>query len=347
VSTLPRTLFIARSRNSPAWYRCALPAMALGCHWVGVNGAPPRGELQTGQVPRDFSWDDVPSYDVVILQQAAGMDWLRAVRAWQQAGVTVLYEIDDWIRGVRRQRGHANAKAFDRTAVEQFELVMRVADGVICSTEWLAERYSVVNPRTFVCRNGIDAKRYEIERPEPHGVVVGWAGGTGHHEAVEPWLPAVAEVMREREDVRFHSVGQPFADDLGAEFGDRALSLPFGSLEAYPAAMADFDVALAPAADSGFFRGKSDLRWLESAAMGVPVIADPAVYPEIEHGVTGFHAATPEEMRELLTEVVADGEQRRRVGAQAREHVLAHRSIEVAAGAWAELLGSGTLAEVA
>jgi glycosyltransferase involved in cell wall biosynthesis len=102
--------------------------------------------------------------------------------------------------------------------------------------------------------------------------------------------------------------------------------------------MADFDVALAPAGRGGFFRGKSDLRWLEAGALGIPVIADPAVYPEIEHGVTGFHAETPAEMRSILLELIADAALRAGVGRAARDHVAAHRRIEVAAQAGAEVL---------
>jgi glycosyltransferase involved in cell wall biosynthesis len=337
---LPRTLFVGRGTNAVVWYRCALPAMALGCDWVGVTDAPPRGAFRTGQVPADFSWASAADYDVIVVQQASGLGWLKAVRRWQAAGIHVLYEVDDWLRGVRTAAEHDNKAAFSRRAVAEYEMVMRVADGVICSTQWLADRYALVNPRTFVCRNGIDLKRYAIEPPAPRGVTIGWAGGTGHAGAIGPWLPEVAAVLRDRPEARFHTVGQAFASELAPEFGDRALALPFGALESYPAAMADFDVALAPVAPGGFFRGKSDLRWLESSAMGIPVIADPEVYPEIEHGVTGFHAATPEQAGEILRALVADEAVRRRVGEAAREHVSRHRRIEVMAGGWADVLGA-------
>ena len=39
-------------------------------------------------------------------------------------------------------------------------------DGIICSTPWLADRYGSLNPRTYVCRNGIDLKRYALTPPE-------------------------------------------------------------------------------------------------------------------------------------------------------------------------------------
>ena len=102
--------------------------------------------------------------------------------------------------------------------------------------------------------------------------------------------------------------------------------------------MTHFDVALAPAGKGGYFQGKSDLRWLEASALGIPTIADPGVYPEIEHGVTGFHASTPQEMAAILGELVADEALRRRVGEAAQAHVLEHRTAQVAAGAWADVL---------
>jgi hypothetical protein len=112
----------------------------------------------------------------------------------------------------------------------------------------------------------------------------------------------------------------------------------FTSLDTYPASMALYDIALAPAGDSSFYRGKSDLRWLEASAIGLPLIADPVVYPDIEHGVTGFHASTPAEMGEILRELVADEPLRKRVGAAAKQYVTEHRSAKVSAEQWATVL---------
>ena len=102
--------------------------------------------------------------------------------------------------------------------------------------------------------------------------------------------------------------------------------------------MTHFDVSLAPAGKGDYFKGKSDLRWLEAAALSLPCIADPDVYPEIEHGVTGFHATRPAEMGEILRELIADRELRERVGRQAQEYVAEHRTAQVAARSWAAVL---------
>jgi glycosyltransferase involved in cell wall biosynthesis len=102
--------------------------------------------------------------------------------------------------------------------------------------------------------------------------------------------------------------------------------------------MANFDIAIAPAGRSNYFRAKSDLRWLEAGALGLPVVADPFVYGEIEHGVTGLHAETAEEAERHLLALVDDREARERIGAAARAHVVEHRSSAVMARRWVDVL---------
>ena len=150
---------------------------------------------------------------------------------------------------------------------------------------------------------------------------------------------AIREVLAKRDQTRFVSVGYGAAVDYLEEFGPkRAIGLPSGKIEVYPASMTLFDIAIAPSSESNLFKGKSDLRWLEAAAMSLPCIADPDVYPEIEHGVTGFHASTPAEMGEILRELIADPELRARVGRQAHEYVGEHRTAQVASRSWASVL---------
>lgn len=338
-ASLPRTLFVGRGAGAVCWYRCALPAMALGLEWVGVAGDPPELAFLTGRTATPLSCEDLASYEVVIVQQPLTREWHTAIRRLQAAGVVVLIEVDDDLHAVRKVRSHANRARFDADALRHFELNLRTADGVVCSTPFLARRCARFNQRIWTCRNGIDLKRYALARPDRDGVTVGWAGGTGHRDALSPWLPEVAAILRERANVRFATVGQRHAEALAGEFGtERCLGVPFAPLETYPAAMRLFDVALAPAGRTNFFRAKSDLRWLEASALGIPTVADPTVYPEVEHGVTGFHAHTPAEAGELTLALTDDAALRARVGAAAYEHVASHRRIEVAAQQWAAVL---------
>jgi glycosyltransferase involved in cell wall biosynthesis len=336
---IPKTLFLSRGNKGSAWYRCALPALALDADWTCYTGTPPETRFVFGRIDRQLTLENIAEYDLVVIQQPRGPQWLATIREWQRAGVVVLADMDDWVRGIRKRTDHDFNDKFDTKVVQDYELCLRAVDGIICSTPWLAERYGTLNPRTFVCRNGVDLKRYALTLPERDYVGIGWAGATGHRNAMAPWLAEVTSIMHEREDVHFVSVGQNFAAELEPVFGKRrTLGIPFTALDTYPASMTLYDIALAPAADNSFYRGKSDLRWLEASALGHPLIADPQVYPDIEHGVTGFHASTPAEMGAIVRELVADEDLRRTIGANAKAYVTEHRSAQVAAEQWADVL---------
>ena len=338
---LPKTLFLARGGGAAGWYRCALPAMALGLEWLGVQNDPPALDFVTGLTRERLSPADLETYDVLVIQQPSGTAWTREIRRLQAAGVKVVFEIDDYVQAVRKMADHEFGHHFNKDVVRTYELNMKLADALICSTDFLAERYRAFNPRTWVCRNGIDLGRYALTRPARETVNIGWAGGTGHRDAAQPWLDVVAELLREHPHVRFTSIGLRIAGELQEEFGkERVLSLPFAPFETYPAAMTLFDIAIAPAGRNNFFRGKSDLRWLEASALATPLVADPLVYPEIQSGVTGFHASTADEVREHLSALVADAGLRRRVGEAAKAYVSEHRTIYQTVADWATALQS-------
>jgi glycosyltransferase involved in cell wall biosynthesis len=338
MSVSANVLFVGIGTSAPCWYRCALPARALGGDWVGVRDEPPQLTFATGEAKRPLrDAGDFASYDVVVLQQPRGAAWLRTIRELQAAGVTVLFEIDDYAHGVRKAKAHAQADKFDRKLLAAMELNMRACDGIICSTDYIAARYRTFNPSVWVCQNGLDLGRYALTRCERELVTIGWAGGTAHRPALLPWLRELLVVMDERPATRFMSVGVPgYASPFAERYGDaRAIGLAWAPIESYPAAMASFDIALAPAADNAFFRGKSDLRWLEASALGVPIVADPLLYPAIEDGVTGLCATTPAAARAAILALVDDAVLRARIGGAAQAYVREHRSSAAVAPQWA------------
>ena len=335
-----RTLFLGIGKSAVAWYRAALPAMHLGAEWAGVRGEPPKLSFVTGLSTRALDVDELFGYDAIVVQQPRGAGWLRLIRRLQDAGVLVMFEIDNDIHAVGKRGNQDHRAHYSKAALRETELNMRACDGLIVSTEFLAQRYRSMNPNVWVCRNGLDLGRYAFTPPRGgEFVTIGWAGGSGHREATVPWLQAVVRVMEQRPNVRFMSVGEPFADLLVGQFGaQRAVSVPFSELDSYPAALANFDIAIAPAGAGNFHKAKSDLRWLEASAVGVPTVADPLVYGEIEDGVTGLLAATGEEAEPLLLRLVDDEAERHGIGDAAKAHLLEHRTMQAMAPQWTRAL---------
>lgn len=330
-----KVLFVGLGKSAVAWYRCYLPALYLGCDWAGYVGDPPQAQMITGLVKRETRVPIFTDYDIVVLQQVTGPQWLKFIRELQERGIKVLYECDDYLHGIKNQRDHDFREHYTPEYLAKMEMCLRACDGMIASTNYIGRRYRKFNSNVFVCENGLDTARYRLTRPPRPTVNIGWSGATAHRNAVEPWLQVVADVMEWREKTCFISVGQPYANAFQQVFGNRALAIPFTSIETYPAAMTMFDIALAPSGNTNFFAGKSDLRWLEAGALGIPVIANPTVYPKITHGENGFHAETPADVEELLNELVQNEELRTAVGESAQSYVANNRDMRIACMQWA------------
>jgi glycosyltransferase involved in cell wall biosynthesis len=330
-------IFLGLGVSSVNYYRCVLPAQELGADWLGVSGEPPKLKFATGSVRGESGVipDLLTDYKIVVVQQVRGKGWIKLIEAMREAGVKVVYEIDDYIHGIKHMKGeHGFYENFDNKVLWETEQAMKRCDAVITTTEWIKGCYSHFNKNIYVCENGLDLRRYELTKPPRPLVNIGWSGGTGHKKAVGPWLAQVAMVMQMRPNTGFVSVGEPFGRYLAKHFPERALAIPWAAIEQYPSAMTMFDIALAPAGTGGWWRGKSHLRWLEASALGIPVIANPEVYPAIEEGVTGFHAASAQEATEKMLLLVDDPELRKKVGSQARAHIRERYSIAAVAPQW-------------
>lgn len=331
-------LFVGMGSTAVAHYRCFLPAQELGCDYVGIAGDPPKTLYVTGIVQGESRLPNYLDYKVVILQQPWGPNWETAIRGMQAHGVTVLYEVDDYLHGISQQQDHDFRAAFTKKALRAYEACMRLCDGMIVSTDYIAQQYRKFNRNIYVCRNGIDAARYDLKMPGRRNVHIGWAGATGHRNSMLPWLQAVLKVMEKRVDTAFVSIGENFAEAFVEHVGRwRTLSVPFAAMEQYPSAMTNIDIAIGPASVTPFYMGKSDLRWLEAGALGIPLVGHPLVYGEIQDGHTGFLAATPQQIEEKLLTLVDNHMLRRAVGDNARRVVLNSRTTKQTAPRWLEV----------
>ena len=206
--------------------------------------------------------------------------------------MTVLYEIDDYVQSARKIKTHELTEMFDAEFVTRdgagdarrrrhhlldrlprspLPLVQRAHVGVPQRHRPQALR---ATPRP--ARDGRDDRLGRRRRPQ------GLARALGARAARGPARAARA---------RFVSVGLRPPPRSSRSSAASARSRTAGAtIEVYPASMTLFDIAIAPSAENNLFRGKSDLRWLEASALGIPLVAHPDVYPEIEDGVTGVHA---------------------------------------------------------
>ena len=105
--------------------------------------------------------------------------------------------------------------------------------------------------------------------------------------------------------------------------------------------LASFDIGIMPLPDTEWARGKCGYKVLQYFAAGVPAVASPVgVTPELIGQDRGMLAASPEDWRVALEQLIADAEERGQRGAAARQFAERHYSYQRWAPELARLLRS-------
>lgn len=282
-----------------AYYRVKLPFDALrdlGSHEVDLN----------------YGWNERAKDWPIILAQR--LSRTNALGIWRRLSLDhrLVYEIDDDLWSI----DPLNYSAYrDHDAVERdgAEVAASVAHLVIVSTEPLAEVMRQFNPNVVVCPNHIDGALLDLERPRRDRLTIGWAGGDSHLRDIGMLAPQLKRFLRDNPSVEFH--------DLGTDYR-QAFKLP-GRFTGWSTDMwdyyrnIDFDIGLAPLANTTFNRSKSAIKALEYMALGIPVIAShsPAYSGMVVHGETGYLVRQEHEWRRYLRQLVNDEAMREEMGA--------------------------------
>ena len=122
-SSLPRTLFVGhrQRRRLLVPLRAARDRARTPTGWACV-GKPPALRFVAGIAADTVTIEAFAGYDVVVLQQPRGEEWLRVIRDLQARGVTVLFEVDDYMHAVRKIDSHELRDVVDKDWVRDTEL---------------------------------------------------------------------------------------------------------------------------------------------------------------------------------------------------------------------------------
>jgi processive 1,2-diacylglycerol beta-glucosyltransferase len=300
----------------------------------------------------------IPDCDLLVVERHTLWPYERQLDGFQRLlsrcrsrGVPVVYELDDNLLDLHRgEPWEVYPGPFLRGVVS---FLTREADGVIVSTPALAERLQRLRPGVLVVPNALDERLFgsgpDPASPRGPAVTIGYMGTLTHEADLRMVLaPLRALLRRHAGRVRFELVG-------GAE-GDRVASLfaglPFRSLhprheDSYPSFVPwmrrhlRWDVAIAPLEDNAFTRCKSDLKYLDYGALGIPgVFSDVRPYREtVRHRENGLLAANePRSWGDALEEIVSDSALRARLADAAKAEVHGGRMLRTNAARWREAI---------
>ena len=286
---------------------------------------------------------------VYIWRAIWGPDLASFVQEAQRVGVPVVFDVDDlMVRPELATAEYIDAIRFNNFDPEnvkrhygKIRQTMVSVDFCTASTAELAwHMRKAPQPKpTFVLPNGYAEETYLLSRaaarakPQDGLIRIGYASGTRTHQAdFKVCAPAVAAVLREREDCRLVLFRRDTLTTLDlAEFPefagleDRIEWRSFVDHHLLPTEVARFDINLAPLeVGNPFCEAKSELKFFEAAICDVPTIASPTgpFARAIDDGETGFLATTTEEWLVALQTLVSNADLRHKIGREAHRRAL-------------------------
>lgn len=164
------------------------------------------------------------------------------------------------------------------------------ADVILVTHSRLAEEVAVHNPNVHVCPNAIPKQgQFDIEREPYHLTRLFWQGSDTHRadiallktpiDKLGPIAGKIKMIMAGyAED---HEEWHNMVHDYTAGLKHQHKLILYTPITSYYAAYKEADICLVPLINSKFNRHKSNLKILEAANLGLPVIAS-AVHPYLD-----------------------------------------------------------------
>ncbi len=256
----------------------------------------------------------------------------------------ILMEIDDDMLSTPPYNPAASFYAPQSTLRKLTIKQMSLADGLIVSTPTLGQLYSEFQPNYHVIPNSIDFKAWDkarnAKRKARNGIRIGWAGGANHEDDLKIMEKVVPIITSKFRNVSFTFVhGCPHYLRNLPKVHYKA---PWTSIDKYPRMLAgqDFDIGIAPLVDNSFNRGKSNLRWLEYSALGIPTVASRVGHfkETIRDGEDGFLATGLDEWIEKISILIQDRAKRKQMGLVANDRIRKDFNVDVVSKTYADIL---------
>lgn len=232
----------------------------------------------------------------------------------------LLYDLDDAMP-VRDSRRGATPS---RTRTRRFQRLVGMAEQVVVGNEHLAGLCTGAARPPQVVPTTVEVGAVPAPSPPQPPLVVGWIGSRATLPYLEQGLPALAAVARAGRSLRLRVV----ADAAPAAPPGLELEWVPWSEAGEAQALAGMHAGFAPLPDDAWTRGKCGFKVLQVMGTGRPVVASPVGVQaqQVQHGVTGFLAASEAEQVDAWLRLADDPDACARMGVAAHAAVRTHWS---------------------
>lgn len=273
--------------------------------------------------------------DIVLLGRLDGWYEYRLVKALKECGKYLIYIMDDDLLDI--PAGLSVSKYYQRKDVKSRIQAMIDVSEAMLSTSWLLlEKYGQGKAKILV--NGFAVKPVTYaSRTEHVPIRIGFAGSMDRQSDVEAILCCALRKVKERYgdrvSIEFFGVAPAFASEINA------VVIPYiGSYDRYRDKLNErqWDIGLAPMADTSFHRKKYYNKFIEYAAAGaVGIFSAVEPYLQLQQGteIGIFCENRPDEWYQAICLLIENTPLRERLRRNANEYVREKLTDERAANA--------------
>jgi tetratricopeptide (TPR) repeat protein len=273
------------------------------------------------------------SADVLVLCDVIDPDLLRVLEARRAAGRLTVYEVNDHF--LSPQPWSPTAYLAENLVVRSLssQLAART-DAIQASTPEIKREFARLHTRWAVFPNHLEVVPPLPPPPAAPGpgerVWLGWGGSLGHREDVRWVWPALRAALDRHPSLGLSVMVAPELRDMFTGVPpDRLRFTPAGSLERYYEFLRSLYLGVCPLLPTDFNRCRSDVKFIELAAHGIPVLcSDLAPYRDTLAGQTTPHGMLFGSLEMLglsIDRLLLDREYWLRMRATAHDYVSRYR----------------------
>ena len=227
--------------------------------------------------------------DVIVGSRYGGVSAAIILEAARAAGVPVIFHIDDNLLAVPAELGAAKVARYGAPKrQEALKLLLNESDLVYVSTERLFHQLisAGIQPRRhFVgaIAGGVDMVPSLPPQASGRPLKIGYMASSSHSHDLAPLLPTLERILDEHREIEFELFGSiQMPPQLNGRGCSHHLAISdYGEFIQALAAL-QWDIALAPLRLTDFNLAKTNTKWIEYTAAGIPVVCSAhPVYEEV------------------------------------------------------------------
>ena len=275
---------------------------------------------------------DLHLADIVVCQRAMSQKLYAKIRNSIKPTAKIIWDGDDDYFNVDDKNPNCNSFK-EENIIDGIRTFIKNSDLITTSTEYLRDTYSKYTKKPIeIIRNTLDYNlwdkiyNYKLKNKVDDGYIrIGWQGGDSHQKDIASNYNVLIDILKKYNNVKLLIIGWNFStfSDFDCVRSKIEHIEWFPEHDRYAKNIIDIDIGIAPLEDKiEFNKSKSNIKWLEYSALGIPTIASNVEpYKNIINYENGFLLDNNNELwYNTIVKLIENKELRNRIGTNAKEY---------------------------